>query len=529
MAQPALPSNQPQWADGGTIVEPSTPYKSTGWTAIKPPFAYFNWWMNKVYQWTQYLNAKANFLPGTLADEVLVVTANTVVPTQANSTTSAVTANLGYATFTNFTTGGLWLVRGNGTNAVTVKHQLTAVPAAFQLAGNSDVVLNDKKDYLLFQLNADGYWYEISRSASLPHGGMLIGGAGANTISNGDENILVNTGAGAATMTLPSAAQNKGRIFRIKKTSSDANTVTVSTTSSQTIDGNLTQVLSAQYATLVVISDGSNWSLLAPPQAPSQLVVDGGASASSATVYTATPAPAFAAYFTGMSVQWQAVLANTGAATLNVNGLGAKNLKVFVNGAKADPQANIIAAGARIIATYDGTDFLIVGGTPATGQRLIAKLSPSAAASVAITGLTAGTKYRVQYNLLQNTSTGTLNGRINNDSGSNYYYQRLNFNNTAPGTSGTGGSNATTFPISAEIGVVAGQVCIGSFDVQAWPGTLTKASIKGDCSTSNAAGSSALTGMFGANYNGGANITEIDIIASAGTFTGEILVFAIGG
>jgi hypothetical protein len=355
MTQPALPAKQPQWADTGIVTEPSTPYKSAGWTAVKPPFAYFNWFMNLVYQWTQYLNAKVNFLPGTLADEVLTITANLVTATQANSTFGAVTANLYGNTYTNFTTGGLWLCRGNGTNPITVFHQQTAAPAYFRLAGNQNVVLNDAKDYILFQLNADGYWYEITRSASLPHAGIQSYTAGAITLANGDETILVNSTAGASSMTLPTAANNKGKMLRIKKTDSSANAITISTTGGQTVDGLTSVVLGTQYATLEVISDGTNWSMIQPGYAPSQTLINGGASASSATTYTSTPTPAFGAYYTGMFVSFKAVLENSGPSTLNVSGLGAKNLLDREGAALVGGE---IHAGQNIVAVYDGTSFI---------------------------------------------------------------------------------------------------------------------------------------------------------------------------
>lgn len=61
----------------------------------------------------------------------------------------------------------------------------------------------------------------------------------------------------ACTITLPTAigASVEGREYSIKAA---VNGVTVDTTSSQTIDGDLTKELSAG-ACLVVFSDGANW------------------------------------------------------------------------------------------------------------------------------------------------------------------------------------------------------------------------------------------------------------------------------
>lgn len=52
------PSEQPEWASGGSavITDPSSGKKALGWAVSeKPPAQYFNWWMNLVYQWVQYL------------------------------------------------------------------------------------------------------------------------------------------------------------------------------------------------------------------------------------------------------------------------------------------------------------------------------------------------------------------------------------------------------------------------------------------------------------------------------------------
>ena len=74
-----------------------------------------------------------------------------------------------------------------------------------------------------------------------------------------DELIKVDTSGGAFTVTLPNATGLAGKEYIIKKMSSDLNTLTIATTSSQTIDGALTQGISTQYTSLTLISDGSNW------------------------------------------------------------------------------------------------------------------------------------------------------------------------------------------------------------------------------------------------------------------------------
>lgn len=70
--------------------------------------------------------------------------------------------------------------------------------------------------------------------------------------------------------------------------------------------------------------------------------------------YTITLVPAISAYTTGMIVNFKAGTANTGNATLNVNGLGAKNILKNFNQTLA---TNDIAIGQIVTVIYDGTQF----------------------------------------------------------------------------------------------------------------------------------------------------------------------------
>ena len=79
------------------------------------------------------------------------------------------------------------------------------------------------------------------------------------TILSADEIILANASSAAFTVTLPTAVGVSGQTYTIKRTNLVANAVTVATTSSQTIDGSPTYILSAQYKYLKVVSDGSDW------------------------------------------------------------------------------------------------------------------------------------------------------------------------------------------------------------------------------------------------------------------------------
>jgi len=78
-----------------------------------------------------------------------------------------------------------------------------------------------------------------------------------------------------------------------------------------------------------------------------------------ALTLTLTPAPA--SYTSNMSVSFKAASTNTGAATLNVNGLGATNLRKSSGGSIVALSAGDIVSGAFYTAYYDGTNFVLEG------------------------------------------------------------------------------------------------------------------------------------------------------------------------
>jgi Chaperone of endosialidase len=70
---------------------------------------------------------------------------------------------------------------------------------------------------------------------------------------------LVFTGTTAATLTLPDASSITGRAYVVKNASSNASVLTIATTSSQTIDGLTSWLLSQTNKSITVISNGTNW------------------------------------------------------------------------------------------------------------------------------------------------------------------------------------------------------------------------------------------------------------------------------
>lgn len=107
-------------------------------------------------------------------------------------------------------------------------------------------------------------FFEIDSSSTV----SPLGGGGGNThaystqnanytLGAGDDFIFADASGGAFNLTLPAAAGVGGVLYNIKKIDNSANAVTVDLAGGgDDIDGATTYVLSAQYETLTVISDG---------------------------------------------------------------------------------------------------------------------------------------------------------------------------------------------------------------------------------------------------------------------------------
>lgn len=120
-----------------------------------------------------------------------------------------------------------------------------------------------------------------------------------------------------------------------------------------------------------------------------QSAVDGiryAADAGGDDTYAVTLDPVPAAYYAGMEVNFKPTTANTGACTLDVNGLGAKTIKKNVS---SDLATGDILAGQMVKVMYDGTNFQLVSTIPVvvdtTGWNAYAVVVPTRASADAPT------------------------------------------------------------------------------------------------------------------------------------------------
>lgn len=99
----------------------------------------------------------------------------------------------------------------------------------------------------------------VVNNISLPAG--TVASKSANyTLTAGDDYIVANCSGGSMTIYTP-ASPTTGKKYTIKRIDGSANTVTVdaNTTGGTTIDDSNTQVLSAQYDSISIFYDGSEW------------------------------------------------------------------------------------------------------------------------------------------------------------------------------------------------------------------------------------------------------------------------------
>jgi hypothetical protein len=82
----------------------------------------------------------------------------------------------------------------------------------------------------------------------------------ANYTASGWDAVLCDTSAGTFTVTLP--ASSSGDQVLVKMVGTGTNIVTIDGNGTETIDGSLTKTLLAQYESLLLLADGSNWHII---------------------------------------------------------------------------------------------------------------------------------------------------------------------------------------------------------------------------------------------------------------------------
>lgn len=129
------------------------------------------------------------------------------------------------------------------------------IPLAAYMMQDGDTTLPDRP------VEQDQYFYVDLRPWLTATSGVVESVTSVSTNTTLTTSMYVVLVTATATITLPNAVTNLGRHYVVKNMSAPG-TVTIDTTSSQTIDGNLTLVITDQYVSVTLCSDGANWVIL---------------------------------------------------------------------------------------------------------------------------------------------------------------------------------------------------------------------------------------------------------------------------
>lgn len=136
-------------------------------------------------------------------------------------------------------------------------------PASGVLAlGMAGRAISDAQSYALMQATA------IDQSSRLAQSALLLASPRVQAQSGFGIRVLsasasiapgtfadVDATAGAVTITIPPAATNSGKVIGVAKSDSSANAVTIS----GQVNGAATTDLTAQYTSLLLVSNGTEW------------------------------------------------------------------------------------------------------------------------------------------------------------------------------------------------------------------------------------------------------------------------------
>ncbi|GAA0561229.1 hypothetical protein [Chitinophaga japonensis] len=121
--------------------------------------------------------------------------------------------------------------------------------------GAGKVLTSDANGYATWQTPA-------STMSAASSGTMSITSVSSSTTLDDSQYTILANNTSAITVTLPAAASNTGRIYFIKKVSSNSSSVTVATSGADTIDGTSSYAISTYNKSIQVQSDGNAWYIL---------------------------------------------------------------------------------------------------------------------------------------------------------------------------------------------------------------------------------------------------------------------------
>lgn len=114
-------------------------------------------------------------------------------------------------------------------------------------------------------LSTDGtnlLWATVNATGSAPNVVTVTSSSYSPTATSGKQVILADASSGNITINLPTAVGNTAE-YIIKKVNSNNNTVIIDPSGSETIDGDTTKTILFQNTVITVVSNNTNWFLIA--------------------------------------------------------------------------------------------------------------------------------------------------------------------------------------------------------------------------------------------------------------------------
>jgi hypothetical protein len=147
-------------------------------------------------------------------------------------------------------------------NEIVIGHNTNGLGSNTATLGNSSITKTFLRGNTMVNTTTDNGVDELQVNGSISGIGFkqaYVAKTGAYTATNDD--YVIDCTSGTFTVTLPASSGRTGRILIIKN--SGAGTITVDGNGAETIDGAATYAISVQYGTIQIMSDGTNWKIIA--------------------------------------------------------------------------------------------------------------------------------------------------------------------------------------------------------------------------------------------------------------------------
>jgi len=253
-------------------------------------------------------------------------------------------------------------------------------------------------------------------------------------------------------------------------------------------------------------------------------------------VITLTNSPAITAYASNQKFSFKAGASNTTAATINVDGLGAKNIKKMLDNALASLVANDIISGGEYEIIYDGTQFQILGlpnKTPSVGALVyLGTFTASGSATLDITSAISSTynDYRLVLDNLLPASVGVnLLIRMSSDNGSSFdsaaHYAAVTSGFVSSSSTATINNQNGASSIRAVTTIGSGSKVSGTIDLFA-VNTATFQSV--DINLAITDGTNATASKGAGMWSNSAAYNAVQFLMSSGNITsGNVKIYGI--